>query len=91
VGVCADPAAWRASGVSPVEAVRKLKGHILEVHITDLSNSDVADVMAELKNQKFKGICAVGCPNVPAATVIDRFTKNINTFSEIVGKLSGIR
>jgi hypothetical protein len=91
VGVCADVAAWRASGISPADAAKTLAGHILEVRLGNFDDSDPADVLGELKAGKFKGICAVGCPNQPAENLIERFTLSINAFSKIVGDLSGLQ
>jgi sugar phosphate isomerase/epimerase len=91
VGVCADVAAWRASGISPAQAAKTLAGHILEVRLGNFDNSDPADVLGELKADKFRGICAVGCPDKPADDLIDRFTRSINAFSKIVGDLSGLQ
>lgn len=89
MGISADLAAWRKTGVSPLDAVKVLAGHILQVRITTFDDPEEAATLAELKQQKFKGICAVGCNNSPADTAIDRFTKTVNHFSEIVGDISG--
>ena len=56
-----------------------------------LTIPDPADVLGELKADKFRGICAVGCPDKPADDLIDRFTGSINAFSKIVGDLSGLQ
>jgi len=91
VGACADIDAWRASGISPVDAAKQLAGHILEVRPGSFDAPDVADVLAELKQQKFKGICAIGCPAKPEDDLLDRFAHSINAFSKIVGDLSGLQ
>ena len=91
IGVCANVAAWRASGISAVDAVKKLSGHILEIRLENSYDSEAADVLGELKIEKFKGICAVGCDNEPEGDLIDRFTRSINAFSRIVGDLSGLQ
>ncbi len=69
-GVCADLGHWPKSGIDPVEAVKKLSGHILVVHLKDIAamnNPALKDVpvgtgivnfpsvFAELKKQNFKG------------------------------------
>lgn len=69
-GACADIGHWPKSGIEPVEAIKKLKGHILGVHLKDIaafndpSLKDVTPgtgvinipgVLAELKKQKFNG------------------------------------
>jgi sugar phosphate isomerase/epimerase len=91
IGVCANIAAWRASGISPIDAAKKLAGHILEIRLENFDNPDAADVLGELKTDNFKGICAVGCASEPKADLIDRFTRSINAFSDIVGDLSGLQ
>ena len=89
VGFCADVAAWRGSGVSPVDAVKLLSGHILVVRPGSFDVGDAVDVLGELKDQKFKGICALGCAPQPESDLMDRFTRTINAFSTIVGSLNG--
>ena len=37
VGDCADVGHWQRSGVNPIEALRKLKGHIICSHFKDLN------------------------------------------------------
>ena len=76
MGVCADLGHWARSGLDVVECLRKLEGHILELHIKDvdeLGNKDARDVdlgkgvidykavLTELKRQKFKGNAYVEC------------------------------
>jgi sugar phosphate isomerase/epimerase len=88
IGVCVDVAAWRAARFSPVDVVKKLNGHILEVHLTGFDNSDSEKVLAELKEQKFKGICSVECE--PGDGAEERFAAEVTAFSKIVGQLSGL-
>ncbi len=69
-GVCADLGHWPKSGINPVEAVKKLAGHILIVHLKDIAafddptlkdvpvgtgKVDFPAVFAELKKQNFNG------------------------------------
>jgi sugar phosphate isomerase/epimerase len=69
-GVCADLGHWPKSGVNPVDAVKKLAGHILVVHLKDIAayndptlkdvpvgtgKVDFPAVFAELKKQNFNG------------------------------------
>lgn len=69
-GACADLGHWPKSGVDPVEAVKKLEGHIIAIHLKDIAefnNPKIQDVpvgtgvvdfpgvFAELKRQNFKG------------------------------------
>ncbi|MDO1448951.1 sugar phosphate isomerase/epimerase [Rhodocytophaga aerolata] len=69
-GACADLGHWPKSGINPLEAVKKLKGHIISVHLKDIAafnNPELKDVpvgtgvvdfpaiFEELKNQQFNG------------------------------------
>lgn len=68
--VCADLGHWPKSGVNPLDAVKKLSGHIIGVHFKDIaafndpSLKDVRagtgvvnfpEILAELKKQNFNG------------------------------------
>jgi len=62
MGSCADVAAWGKSGLSPVECVHKLAGHIMEIRLNDIDDREgESGVLGELKRRGFKGICALGC------------------------------
>ena len=69
-GVCADLGHWPKSGINPLEAIKKLSGHIIAVHLKDIAaynNPKLVDVpvgtgvvdfpgiFKELKKQGFKG------------------------------------
>ncbi len=69
-GACADIGHWPKSGVEPVEAIKKLKGHILGVHLKDIAAFNdpslkdvplgtgvinIPGVLEELRHQQFKG------------------------------------
>lgn len=69
-GACADLGHWPKSGVVPLEAVKKLSGHIIAIHLKDIAAYDdpelvdvpvgtgVVDfpaIFEELKKQKFNG------------------------------------
>ncbi|MEO7801165.1 MAG: sugar phosphate isomerase/epimerase family protein [Ginsengibacter sp.] len=69
-GVCADLGHWPKSGVNPLDAVKKLSGHIIAIHLKDIAaynNTALVDVpigtgvidfpaiFAELKKQDFNG------------------------------------
>ena len=69
-GACADLGHWPKSGVDPVEAVEKLKGHIIGVHLKDIAafndpklkdvpvGTGVVDfpaIFQKLKDQQFSG------------------------------------
>jgi L-ribulose-5-phosphate 3-epimerase len=69
-GACADLGHWPKSGINPLDAVKKLKGHIIGVHLKDIAayndpklkdvpaGTGVVDfpaIFQELKDQKFTG------------------------------------
>ncbi len=69
-GACADLGHWPKSGINPLEAVKKLKGHIIGVHLKDIAayndpklkdvpvGTGVIDfpaIFQELKKQQFSG------------------------------------
>lgn len=75
LGVCADLGHWARSGLDPAECLKKLRGHILGIHLKDIDRlhhkaEDVLvgtgvinfpSVVSELKSQKFKGLIYVEC------------------------------
>ncbi len=69
-GACADLGHWPKSGINPLEAIKKLKGHIIGIHLKDIAafndpalrdvpvGTGVVDfpaIFSELKKQNFKG------------------------------------
>lgn len=70
LGACADIGHWVRSGLDPVECLKKLNGHVIQLHFKDLNEksknahdvhwgtgvSNVDGVLAELKRQNFKGV-----------------------------------
>jgi len=74
IGACADTGHWMRSGVNPVEALKKLEGRIISLHLKDLNEfgnrdahdviwgtglADVKAVLAELSRQNFKGVFSI--------------------------------
>ena len=74
IGSCADVGHWARNGVDPVEALKKLEGHIIGVHLKDIvkfNETEAADtvvakgvidfpaVFAELKRQNFNGMMSI--------------------------------
>jgi len=69
IGSCADTGHWVRSGIKTVDALKVLKGRILEVHLKDLNVfspdghdvpfgtgiSDIRGILDELRRQKFDG------------------------------------
>lgn len=73
IGACADIGNWVRAGFDPVESLKKLQGHIMELHMKDLlgtavdaedavwgsGNCNIAGVLKELRRQRFKGFIFV--------------------------------
>ena len=74
IGSCADIGHWARNGINPVDALKKLDGHIIGVHLKDIVKFDdtqaadtvvskgVIDVpaaLAELKRQNFNGMMSI--------------------------------
>ncbi|MBN1766463.1 MAG: DUF1080 domain-containing protein [Sedimentisphaerales bacterium] len=74
IGACADTGHWMRSGINPLEAIKKLKGRIISLHLKDLNEFGVMDahdviwgtgkadmdkILAELKNQNFTGVFSI--------------------------------
>ena len=74
IGACADTGHWMRSGINPVEALRLLKGRLIDVHLKDLDvfgskkardvpfgqgKANIHDILAELTLQNFHGFLAV--------------------------------
>ncbi len=73
IGACADIGHWVRSGYDPLDALRKLKGRILAMHLKDPGRKgpgardvvfgtgviDLPGVFKELKKQKFDGVISI--------------------------------
>jgi len=73
LGSCADLGHFARSGVKPVDALKKLEGHVISSHLKDIrpfgpdgadvpygtGNSDVVAVLKELERQHFTGNISV--------------------------------
>jgi len=66
MGSCSDTGHWPRSGLVPVECLKKLEGHIIELHFKDIEGGvdkpwgtgkgDAKGMLAELKRQGFRGL-----------------------------------
>ena len=101
-GVCADLGHWPKSGIDPVEAVKKLSGHILIVHLKDIAamnNPALKDVpvgtgivnfpavFAELKKQNFKGHIYIERDAEDLPSNLPSVINTVKYYNEQVGKL----
>jgi len=71
IGACADTGHWMRSGIHPVEALKKLEGRIITLHLKDLNEfgnpkahdlpwgtgkADMPAILGELHRQQFQGV-----------------------------------
>ena len=78
IGSCADTGHWMRSGVCPIEALKLMRGRILNVHLKDLKDfgtketydvpfgqgeGNIHDVLAELTLQNYRGYLSIEYEN----------------------------
>ena len=100
--VCADFGHWPKSGVNPLEAVKKLSGHIIGVHFKDIAaynNPTLKDVvtgtgvvdfpaiLAELKKQNFNGHIYIERDSIEAGGNVASVIKEKNYYNDVISKL----
>jgi L-ribulose-5-phosphate 3-epimerase len=101
-GVCADLGHWPKSGIDPVEALKKLSGHILVVHLKDIAafndpklkdvpvGSGVVNfpaVFAELKKQNFDGYIYIERDAEDQPSNLPSVIQTVKYYKEQVSKL----
>ncbi|MCF7957155.1 MAG: DUF1080 domain-containing protein [Phycisphaerae bacterium] len=74
IGACADTGHWMRSGVNPLEAIKKLEGRIISLHLKDLNEfgvrnahdlpwgtgkANIKEILTELDRQGFKGVFSI--------------------------------
>lgn len=74
IGACADTGHWMRSGIHPIDAIKKLKGHIISFHLKDLNKfgkrdahdvpwgtgaADLEKVLAEIYRQKIQAVFSI--------------------------------
>jgi sugar phosphate isomerase/epimerase len=72
IGACADIGHWMRSGITPLEAIKKLEGRIVSSHFKDLNEmggghdvvwgtgkAGVRAILAELERQGFHGVFSI--------------------------------
>ena len=101
-GACADLGHWPKSGIDPVEAVKKLSGHIFTVHLKDIkafNDPTLKDVpvgtgvvnfpavFAELKRQNFNGYIFIERDAEDQPSNLPSVLQTIKYYNEQVSKL----
>lgn len=103
LGVCADIGHYQRSGIKPVEAVQKLKGRILCMHVKDLNEfgklnahdvpwgtgvGDIKGVLEQLKKQGETGV-KFSVENERAhPQLVEDVAKSIEFFSDTAAELA---
>ncbi|HEX5553768.1 MAG TPA: sugar phosphate isomerase/epimerase [Chitinophagaceae bacterium] len=96
-GACADVGNWVRAGYDPVQSLKKLQGHVMEVHMKDLlgtavnsedtvwgsGNCNIKGVLEELNRQQFKGLISIECESHPGEN-IPEMKKNMVFFYKTI-------
>jgi len=100
--VCADLGHWPKSGVNPLDAVKKLSGHILAVHFKDIATYndpslkdvvtgkgivDFPAILTELKKQNFKGHIYIERDSIETGGNLHSVIEEKNYYDDVVSKL----
>jgi sugar phosphate isomerase/epimerase len=101
-GVCADLGHWPKSGIQPLEAVKKLAGHILVVHLKDIAaynDTKLLDVpvgtgvvkfpeiFAELKKQGFNGYIYIERDVIDKPNNLPSVLEEVKYYNDQISKL----
>jgi sugar phosphate isomerase/epimerase len=100
--VCADLGHWPKSGIDPLDAVKKLAGHILGIHLKDIAAyNDITlkdvpvgtgvvkfpEIFAELKKQNFNGYIYIERDSIEHGGNVLSVKQEIKYYNEQIGKL----
>jgi sugar phosphate isomerase/epimerase len=100
--VCADLGHWPKSGIDPLDAVKKLAGHILGIHLKDIAAyndiklKDVVvgtgvvnfpEIFAELKKQNFNGYIYIERDSIEHGGNVLSVKQEVKYYNEQIGKL----
>lgn len=101
-GVCADLGHWPKSGINPLDAVKKLSGHIIAIHLKDIAayndptlkdvpvGTGVVDfpaIFRELKKQGFKGHIYIERDAEDQPSNLPSVIQTVKYYNEQVSKL----
>src|SRR6478736_7490528 len=99
--VCADLGHWPKSGVNPLDAVKKLSGHIINVHFKDIATYndpslkdvvtgkgivDFPAILTELKKQNFKGHIYIERDSIETGGNLHSVIEEKNYYDDVVSK-----
>ena len=100
--VCADLGHWPKSGIDPLDAVKKLAGHIIGIHFKDIAAyndntlKDVVvgtgvvkfpEIFAELKKQNFDGYIYIERDSIEHGGNVQSVKQEVKYYYDQIGKL----
>jgi len=100
--VCADLGHWPKSGIDPLDAVKKLAGHILGIHLKDIAAyNDITlkdvpvgtgvvkfpEIFAELKKQNFDGHIYIERDSIEHGGNVLSVKQEVSYYNEQIKKL----
>jgi sugar phosphate isomerase/epimerase len=102
IGACADTGHWARSGLAPLTALRQLKGHIIQLHFKDTDGiqqgaldvpfgtgrADVRSMLAELKDQGFRGVFSLEYERGSGQQLIDEVKQCVAFFDQVARELA---
>jgi len=103
IGACADTGHWARSGIQPVEALKKLEGRIVSLHLKDIAKfgdtrtpcvpfgageGDIAGVVKEIRRQGIKPLSTIE-HEVTSPKLVEEVAACIAYFDKVVGDTSG--
>jgi sugar phosphate isomerase/epimerase len=100
IGSCADVGHWKRSGLDPVACLKKLEGHIIELHFKDIASAspeaedtvwgtgvcDLDAMVQELHRQQFKGLFSIEYEADPENN-IPQIQQSLKNFDQAVAGL----
>ena len=100
IGVCADIGHWVRSGLNPLKCIKKLNGHIIELHFKDVTSHqpqakvtvwgkgviNIPAILTELHQQNFKGLFSIEYESDPNNN-IPEIRKSLKYFDKEVAKM----
>jgi sugar phosphate isomerase/epimerase len=101
IGACADTGHWMRAKYVPVETLRKLKGRVMHLHFKDLNEfgkahdvpwgtgkGDVKGMLAELKNQGYKGYLSIEYEYGDLKHLADNLPRCVEFFDKAMAELA---
>jgi len=97
---CADTGHWQRSGLVPLECLKKLEGHVAELHFKDVANGadvpwgtgqcDAAGMLRELRRQGFQGLVAIEYESGAGAELEASVARCIGFFDDTARALASV-